>query len=155
MSHKVFVSARFQERLRACDFVQRLCTEKPIICPCQWFRSRKDDDALSGVAARLLVHGVREAIRDCDFFVHLHYSGVQRGGNLVELGMAIAFDKKIIIVEAPAGRRAVFHEFEQMHRVRSDEDAIRAIWTLVKGKTKSQFPEMAAVVGYVPGLQTK
>lgn len=147
-TYKVFVSGRYASRQRAADFVTTLVAEENgAVCPLYWFLHNRDDDQLSTSEKLGLSTTIMRAIRECDYFVHLHENVPQRGGNLVELGMALAFNKTVVAVlphgphpsnlaetrRVPLG--GVFHELPQVHVCSSDGEALATLCRWIERKS--------------------
>lgn len=132
-SYSVFVSGRYANRQRSKLFVDKLLEHESAVCPCHWFLHDRDDDQLTDAERLALSVTIRNHVRDCDLFVHLHEAGEQRGGNLVELGMALAYGKSVVAV-CDAATKGVFHELPQVYRVETDDDAIAYLHVLLTRK---------------------
>jgi hypothetical protein len=143
-NYNVFVSGRYANRKRAAAFTDKLCELDAAKVPCRWFMHDRDDDQLDVTERLTLSTWIRNAVRDCDFLVHLHEGVPQRGGNLVELGMALAFKKTVVAVVQP-GESGVFHELPQVVRVATDDEAIALLHRMISRKV-SPSPAARGVV---------
>lgn len=160
--YKVFVSGRYASRERAADFTNTLCLEsKEAVCPLYWFLHDRDDDQLSASEKLGLSSTIMRAIRECDYFVHLHENVPQRGGNLVEFGMALAYGKTVVAVLphkphptnlAETGlfpQGGVFHELPQVHVCRSDGEALATLCRWIERKSNPSPASRGVQTGVV------
>jgi hypothetical protein len=176
--YRVFVSGRYASRKRASDFTQAMCQQNDqTVCPLYWFLHDRDDDQLTPAEKLGLSTTILRAIRECDYFVHLHENVPQRGGNLVELGMALALGKTVIAVLPhvdalvapptptkdvpnqkipPVTRQmvpmgGVFHELPQCYVVRTDDEALATLhrWIVRKANPSPESRGVQLVPSHV------
>jgi len=106
--------------------------------PCTWLMLDDDDgDDPSQPAVDLA------EIRECDVMIHFSEKpgtpGAARGGRLVELGMAEALGKRIIVVGP--GPENIFHQLPGVARVDTSVDAIRILY-LSDGGSLNRFDDV-------------
>ena len=120
---KIYIAASYT-RIKEAKFLGEALEEIGFIVVSNWHQDHDDPvdaDYLSGSRA------IRDqyAIESCNLFVELIGDEGSRGGRHCELGMALAWNKKIILIGEPDG--CVFQNLPWLPRMKDVEEFLRKI----------------------------
>jgi len=120
---KIYIAASYT-RIKEAKFLGEELEQKDFEVISNWHQDHNnpiDADYLSGSRA------IRDqyAIESCDLFVELIGDENSRGGRHCELGMALAWNKKIILIGEPDG--CIFQNLPWLPRMKNTEEFLKKI----------------------------